>query len=90
MTEFESAVMNELSQIKSATAGTTATLEALNTRLFEGPASVITTLQSDIQEIKDDRKSEAKWERVHNFLHYSLTPLVVGFHAVLRHFGVNV
>ena len=90
MTEFESAVMNELSAIKSTSASNAATLVALNERLFDGPSSVITTVQGDIQEIKDDRKTDARWERFHNVLHYSLTPVVVGIHSIARHLGINI
>ena len=90
MAEFEAAVMNELSAIKSTSASNAATLAALYERLFDGPASVITTVQADIQEIKDDRKRDERWEKIHNVLHYSLTPIVVIAHAVARHLGIDI
>ncbi len=100
-TDFELQVMAELSEIKSlataaaaaATAANTAAVAAttaMSDRLFHPQSGVISNLQGDIAEIKDDRKTDQRWERIHNVAHYSLTPLVVGFHAVLRHFGVNV
>ena len=88
--DFELAVLKELNDIKSIATAAATTTEALKERLFDGESSVVSNLQSDIKEIKDDRKIDQKWERIHNVAHYSLTPIVVGFHAVLRHFGVNV
>jgi hypothetical protein len=88
--DFEFSVMQELSAIKSTSASNAATLAALNERLFDGPSSVITTVQDDIQEMKDDRKSDARWERLHNVLHYSLTPVVVGIHLIARRIGINI
>lgn len=90
MTEFETFVTSELSKISTTTAATKASLEGLNDRLFEGPASVIIKIQSDVQEIKDDRKSEAHWDRIHNIAHYALTPVVVAAHAVARHMGIDI
>jgi hypothetical protein len=90
MTDFETAIMTELSDIKSTSARNAATLAALNERLFDGPSSVITTVQADIQEIKDDRKTDARWEKIHNVLHYSLTPIVVAVHATARHLGIDI
>lgn len=99
--EFEVAVMQELSEIKSlATAAASAaeaankaavaSSQALNERLFNHGSGVIPTIQRDIQDIKDDRKSEARWERIHNIAHYSLTPLLGVAHAIARHFGVDI
>ncbi len=90
MTEFESLIVSKLSQIESDTAASKASLAAMNERLFDGPSSVISTLQGDIIEIKDDRKRDEKWERIHNILHYSLTPIAVALHSIARHLGVNV
>ena len=89
-TEFEIAVLQELSDIKSLGAKTAQQVTSLDERLFSGPSSVISKLQSDIMEIKSERKSDARWEKIHNTLHYSLTPFVVGAHAVIRHFGINI
>jgi hypothetical protein len=90
MTEFETAVMQELSEIKSVSAATAQQVVSLESRLFNGGSGVVQTIQSDIQEIKADRKTDEKWERLHNVLHYSLTPLVVTIHSIARHFGVNI
>jgi hypothetical protein len=90
MTEFETAVMQELSEIKSVSAATAQQVVSLESRLFNGGSGVVQTIQSDIQEIKSDRKTDEKWERLHNVLHYSLTPLVVTIHSIARHFGVNI
>ena len=83
-------MMEKLSRIEQDTTRTSASLEALNTRLFDGGASVVTTLQNNIQEIKDERKSDARWERIHNIAHYSLGPMIVAFHSIARHFGLDV
>ena len=99
--DFEISVMQELSEIKSLATKAAAAADAANTaavtatqtmsdRLFHPQSGVITTLQDDIQEIKDDRKTEARWEKIHNVLHYSLTPLVVVIHSVARHFGMEI
>lgn len=90
MTEFESFVTTELAKIASNTAATKASLDGLTDRLFEGPASVIVTLQSDIQEIKDARASEARWDKFHNIAHYALPPLLAALHGVARHLGIDV
>jgi hypothetical protein len=90
MTEFETAVMQELSEIKSVSAATAQQVVSLESRLFNGGSGVVQTIQSDIQEIKADRKTDERWERLHNILHYSLTPLVVTIHSIARHFGVNI
>jgi hypothetical protein len=101
MTDFETAIMTELSEIKSAATAANASAQAakeaalmstqaMNDRLFHPQSGVIATLQSDIQEIKDDRIRDEKWERVHNIAHYSLTPIVVAVHAVARHLGIDI
>lgn len=88
--DFELQVLAELSAIKSVGAATSAQVESLQERLFNGGSGVITTLQSDIQEIKDDRQQESRWEKIHNIAHYAMTPLIVGAHAVARHFGIEI
>lgn len=99
--DFEISVMNELSAIKSmatkaasaaeaANDSAVAATTAMNERLFHPQSGVITTIQGEIKEIKEVRKSDERWERLHNTLHYSLTPLVVFAHAVARHFGMDV
>ena len=90
MTEFETAVMQELSEIKSVSAATAQQVVSLESRLFNGGSGVVQTIQSDIQEIKADRKSDERWTRFHNLAHYTLTPLVVTLHSIARHFGVNI
>lgn len=100
-TEFELAVMQELSDIKSLATKAAAAAEAANSasvaastamaeRLFHPKSGVIVALQSDIDEIKDDRLREEKWEKIHNVLHYSLTPIIVAAHAIAKHFGVDI
>jgi hypothetical protein len=88
--EFELQVLAELADIKSVGAATAQQVTSLETRLFNGGSGVVQTLQSDIQEIKDDRKSDERWTRFHNLAHYSLTPLVVTAHSIARHFGINI
>ena len=99
--EFELAVMAELSEIKSLATKAASQAEATNEsaiaattaltdRIFAHPSGVVSTLQANIQEIKDERKSDAKWDRIHNILHYSLTPLVVVIHEIARKLGVSV
>jgi hypothetical protein len=90
MTEFESLVVSKLSEIENATATNAATLTALNERLFDGPSSVITNLQADIDEIKEARKTDARWERLHNVLHYSTGPLLIMAHEVMRKMGIAI
>jgi hypothetical protein len=90
MTEFENFVTTELSKIASTTAATRASLEGLNERLFEGPASVITTLQKDIGDIQDARKTEVRWERLHNVLHYSTGPFLIVLHQIARKLGIAI
>ena len=88
--DFELQVLAELSEIKSMSASTAQQVTGLETRLFNGGSGVVTTLQADIAEIKDDRKTDAKWERLHNIAHYSLTPIVVLAHAAARHLGIDI
>lgn len=83
-------IMAQLSDIRSLATAANTKIEGLDKRLFNGGAGVIATLQSDIQQINDDRKDEKRWERIHNTVHYALSPLLIIGHAVLRHFGVNV
>jgi hypothetical protein len=59
-------------------------------RLFHPQSGVIATIQSDITEIKDERKTDERWERIHNILHYSMTPIVVAAHTIARHLGVDI
>ena len=89
-TDFELAVLKELSDIKSIATTAASNTEALSARLFDGESSVVSNLQNDIKEIKDDRKSDQKWERVHNIAHYSLAPLLVAIHALARHLGMEI
>ena len=90
MTDFETLVIKELGDIRAIGTATAQRVESLENRLFDGNSSVVSTLQADIQEIKDDRKSDARWSRIHNVAHYSLTPIVVALHAIARHFGIEV
>jgi hypothetical protein len=89
-TDFELQVLEKLAKIESVGATTAQQVTGLETRLFNGGSGVIHTLQQDIQEIKDDRKSDQRWERLHNVLHYSITPFLVTAHSIARHFGINV
>lgn len=90
MTDFETLVIKELGDIRAIGTATAQRVESLENRLFDGNSSVVSTLQADIQEIKDDRKSDARWSRIHNVAHYSLTPIVVALHAIARHFGIEI
>ena len=89
-TDFELAVLHELGEIKAVAASSAATLTALNERLFTEGSGVIPTIQAHIQEIKDDRVREARWDRVHNIAHYSITPVLVVLHEIARKLGVSV
>ena len=89
-TDFELQVLSELSEIKVAAATAVQGATSLDTRLFNSGSGVIANLQSDIQEIKDDRKTDAKWDRVHNIAHYSLGPLLVFLHEIARKLGVAI
>lgn len=82
--------MAELSEIKSLATKAVTLTESLDERLFNRGSGVVTVLQADIQEIKDDRLREERWTRVHNILHYSLGPILVGLHEVLRKFGIAI
>jgi hypothetical protein len=83
-------IKTELSEIKVAAATAVQVATSLDTRLFNSGSGVIANLQSDIQEIKDDKKTEERWNRIHNILHYSITPLLVALHEVVRKFGVPI
>lgn len=89
-TEFELQVLSELSEIKSTASATAATVEGLDTRLFHVQSGVITVLQGDIAEIKQDQEDDKKWERIHNVLHYSIGPLLVFLHGLARKLGFSI
>ncbi len=89
-TEFQLQVLAELSEIKSVGAATAQRVESLEDRLFNGGSGVIHTLQDDIREIKGERASEARWNRVHNILHYSIGPLLVTAQTIARKFGMPI
>jgi hypothetical protein len=99
--DFELQVMAELSTIKSlatkavaaseaAQSSAEAATAALTERLFNHGSGVIATLQADIQEMKAEKIRDDRWEKVHNILHYSLTPIVVAAHAIAKHFGADI
>jgi hypothetical protein len=88
--DFELAVLKELGEIKSVGTATAATLTALNERLFTDGSGVIPALHLNIQEIKDERKSDAKWDRLHNILHYSITPVLFALHEIARKMGMPI
>jgi hypothetical protein len=90
MTEFETLVINELSDIKSVGTATAQQVTSLENRLFDGPSSVISNLQADIAEIKAARESQAKWDRVHNILHYTIGPALITIQAIARKYGAPV
>ncbi len=101
MTEFEILVTQELSEIKSlatkaasaaeaANDAAVAATSAMSDRLFHPQSGVIATLQGDITEIKDDRKRDEKWEKIHRTIHYATAPLLVTAHSIARHFGINI
>lgn len=82
-------IMAQLSAIQALATEANTKITALDDRLFNG-SGVIATIEKDITEIKDDRKDDEKWERIHNVLHYSIGPALVGIHATLRRLGVNI
>jgi predicted membrane-bound spermidine synthase len=93
--------MAELSEIKAmaATAASAAVAAnnaavasstALTERLFHADSGVIHTIQSDIQEIKDDRKDDKKWDRIHNIIHYSTGPILIAIHQMARKLGITI
>lgn len=84
MTDFEQLVVEQLGEIKATGAATAATLTALNQRLFDGPASVITVIQTDIVELKADVKTNVWLERGK----VSLGPILVVIHAICHHLGL--
>jgi beta-lactamase class D len=99
--DFEISVMNELADIKSlatqanasalaAKEASIASTHAMSERLFDPQSGVICTLQSGIQEIKDDRIREARWEKIHNIAHYSLGPILIALHEIARKMGMNI
>jgi len=90
MTDFELRVLTELAAIKVSAATAVQVATSLDTRLFNSGSGVITTLQADIKEIKDDKKTEDRWNRIHNIAHYSLTPLLVVLHEIARKLGVSI
>jgi hypothetical protein len=83
-------ILQMLSDIKATGAATAQKVDSLQDRLFNGGSGVIHTLQQDITEIKSDRASQVKWDRFHNIMHYTLTPVLVTLHAIARHFGIGV
>ncbi len=89
-TEFQSQVLKELSEIKSTGAATAQRVQSLEDRLFNSGSGVIHTLQGDIQEIKDARTSEARWDRLHNVLHYGLPPLLMTLQTIARKMGLAI
>jgi hypothetical protein len=101
MNDFELEVMATLADIKGAATAAAAnaqaakeaalmSTQAMNDRLFHPQSGVIATIQADITEIKEERKTDQRWEKVHNVLHYSLTPLVVAAHVIARHLGMDI
>lgn len=102
-TDFELIVLKELGEIKGMGAATAARLDEFisnaeieNKQCFQDRAQLnekiggLAGMQSDIAEIKADRKDDKKWERIHNVAHYSLTPILVLAHGIARHFGIDV
>jgi hypothetical protein len=89
-TDFELQVLAELSEIKVTAATAAATSTALATRLFDGNSGVISTLQSDIIEIKQTAAEDRKSNNIKDYIHYSATPVLVGIHAFLKHLGVDI
>ena len=90
MTDFELQVMSELSTIKSLASTAVSSTDALNERLFNHGSGVVSTLQADILEIKNDRIRDEKWERIHNVLHYSMGPTLIALHQIARKLGITI
>ena len=102
-TDFELAVLKELGEIKGTAVASAARLDDLIAHIvienknclddrtqLNAKFTTMLGLQSAVAEIKDDMKDDKRWERIHNVAHYSLTPIVVFVHGLLRHFGINV
>lgn len=89
-TDFELQVLDKLGEIQAQGMATATKLESLEDRLFNGGSGVVQTLQNDIQEIKDDRANDKKWDKIHNIVHYSSIPLLGVIHAIMRKLGVNI
>jgi hypothetical protein len=99
--DFELAVMKELGDIKSLAteaasaakaandAAVTAT-QAMSDRLFHEKSGVITIIQNDISKMEAEKIRDDKWERIHNVLHYSMSPALVFIHGIARHFGIDI
>jgi hypothetical protein len=90
MNEFEMEVLSRLGKIEVMATTSAANTDALKDRLFDGPSSVIGNIQTDISEIKEERKTESKWDRIHKILHYSITPVLLALHEVARKMGMPV
>jgi hypothetical protein len=88
--DFELQVLQELSDIKSSSAATAQQVASLEERLFNGGSGVVHAIQTDIQEMKAEKIRDDKWEHIHNIAHYSLAPLLVTVHAIVRHLGIDV
>ena len=89
-TPTELLILQELSDIKAVGMKTAQQVTSLDERLFSGPSSVIRDLKADIAEIKNERVSQAKWDRVHNILHYGIGPVLITIQTIARKMGAPV
>lgn len=89
-TDFELAVMQELSEIKAQGSSTATAVTSLEKRLFNG-SGVIPTMQADIDEIKSDVKEEQRWEKVKGILQSSVPAgVLVTLHMLAHKLGWKV
>lgn len=75
MTDFELLIMNELSEIKTAIAASSA---------------VIPTLQASLAEVKAGIADDKKSEKIKDYIHYASAPVLISLQSILRHMGVHV
>jgi ATP-dependent Clp protease adapter protein ClpS len=89
-TEFELQVLSTLSDIKAMASATQQKVVSLDDRLFNAGSGVVTVLQADIAEVKAEKTSDAKWDKIHNILHYSIPPVLVALHELARKMGISI
>ena len=100
MTDFESQVISQLSEIKSAVSKAAAVSEALDTRLFDPETGFIPMIKNENHECNAQRQhletrvtlmeDKHKYDDLKDYIHYGTGPLMLIVHGVLRHFGIDV
>lgn len=91
--DFEITVLRDLSEIKATAVEAATTVSNLDTRLFHVQSGVISTIQSDISEVRlnikelqNDAQKQIWWER----FKMAIAPTLVGLHMLFRKLGLNV